>query len=283
MNVYTSFESKGSWIYNYFVSPEIEQFSEWTNKESYEIKEVQNISSRVLTHWETKGIIPLIKSRSKFKTRRYSLIEILWLILVIKLRDFGLSLKQLQSVKESISNKKDLNVWFKGLPEEIRIRLSAGRYGKSTNHSLEYAIFEALINREPVYLVTNSKGKAEILQRNILSLVLNSDDLKDSLLININQILQAIFPKKDLGPKKMGRDVKMEQYVNLLGLLYNSDATKAELRMKNGEIKLLELTKEESIESDIHELLRKCDYQDISITLEKGKRQRIKRIEKIKL
>jgi len=279
--MHSSNKSKAADLFDYFENAGIDQFSEWLNKENIEIKDI-NISSRVLTHWEAKGIIPLVNRRSKYKTRRYSLIELVWLGIVIKLRDFGLSLEQLSNVKESISNPEVVKKWFQSLPDGRKIILSLGRYGKSTNHSLESAIYEAYIVREPIFLITDAAGKAQIIQRNQLVTMLNKESMPDSILININTILQAVFPHKNLEPIGLPDDVDTTQLVQLIGLLYNSDATRAELRMKEGHTKMIELTKQEDIESDLRQLLGKHDYQDISITLEKGERQRIKRIEKIK-
>ena len=275
------YKSRAACLFDYSENRAIDQFSQWVSKEYIEIKDT-NISSRVSTHWEAKGVIPLVNRRSKYKTRRYSLIELVWLVIVIKLRDFGLSLEQLSNMKESISNPDFLEKWFKNLPEGRRIILLLGRYGKSTNHSLESAIYEAYIAREPVFLITDAAGKAQIIQRNQLVTMLNKESMPDSILININTILQAIFPKKNLESKTPRDDVDTTQLVQLIGLLHNSDATRAELRMKEGHTKMIELTKQEDIESDLRQLLRKHDYQDISITLEKQERQRIKRIEKIK-
>ena len=69
------------------------------NEQKFTIGE-ENISSRVLNHWCEMGLITDDRVDKK-SWKKFSASELLWIRIIIKLRNFGLDLKRIKQVKAS--------------------------------------------------------------------------------------------------------------------------------------------------------------------------------------
>lgn len=87
--------------------------------ENHKVKEVLNeprfkigdedISSRVLLHWHEMGILEDDREKGK-GWRKFSISEMIWIGIVIKLRTFGLDLKKIKKIREYLNTYNSKNI-----------------------------------------------------------------------------------------------------------------------------------------------------------------------------
>ena len=58
------------------------------------------ISYRTLHHWDSMGLIECGRESSKSGWRKFNLVEVLWLHVIIKSRDMGVSLERIGKAKD---------------------------------------------------------------------------------------------------------------------------------------------------------------------------------------
>lgn len=271
-------------VIQYFMNKNIGPFSEWLNEEHIEIKVIDKkngVSSRVLNHWEKMGLIPLSTKRKGHTWRRFNLIELLWLFIILKMRDVGTPLELIKKIKDSINSRDAIDEFISQHLDGAQERINE-RYLATTNPFLESAIYFMWFQREQVYFFCPFDGEAVPLSVSEFVMRINMEEIKDNTSIYLNPILQAIFPNKDLAPRRVEAAEMRDDIIKLLGLIYSTKATKLEVRMEDGRIKRIDLTHKENMEADISQLLQKAKYQEITLSSEGGKTKRITRIEKIK-
>src|SRR6185295_14234079 len=56
------------------------------------------VSHRLITYWEAKGILPDTNEKGKWRT--FDFVEYVWLKIIVKLREFNVGLDSIKKVKE---------------------------------------------------------------------------------------------------------------------------------------------------------------------------------------
>ena len=134
-----------------------------------------SISYRAITNWDKLGLLP--QGVASEGWRRFSLVELLWIKAVKKMRTFGMSLEQIASFKESVM---DWNKKTKTYPY------------------FEYYIASAMLSKSDPYIVISNSSVA----------VMTMDDIETHksisgsvslLIISIREILKSVGfePKQD--------------------------------------------------------------------------------------
>ena len=139
----------------------------------------EKISSRVLNHWCENGIMkdnrPDGKGWSKF-----SFSEVIWIEIVVKLRNFGLDLKKIKGVKDQLDFYNSEN-------------------NKSNCPLLDFYLIVALTSTIPIKLIVFETGQANLLRQIDIDL---SNELncfsEDYILIDINKLLNKLLTKKEV-------------------------------------------------------------------------------------
>lgn len=139
----------------------------------------EKISSRVLNHWCEYGVIndnrPNGKGWSKF-----SFSEVIWIEIIVKLRNFGLDLKRIKEVKNQLEfyNTEKINM---------------------TCPLLDFYLTVALTSKIPIKLIVFESGEAEITRQIDIDLANELNLLiEDFILIDINKLLNKMLTKKDI-------------------------------------------------------------------------------------
>jgi hypothetical protein len=139
----------------------------------------ERISSRVLNHWCENGVIkdnrPNGKGWSKF-----SFSEVIWIEIVVKLRNFGLDLKRIREVKNQLDFYNIEN-------------------NKSKCPLLDFYLTVALTSNIPIKLVVFESGEADIVRQIDIDLANELNCLiEDFILIDINKLLNNLLTKKEV-------------------------------------------------------------------------------------
>ncbi len=259
-------------MFNYFFNPETQTFSDWVNLKNIGI-ESDDLSPRVLHHWEQEGIIPLSGVHEKNKRREFNLVELVWIFSVMKLRDFGMDLKSIKKLRISISDIPEFAHLLKKVSPKDK-KWFYNRLKNSTLAYLEFAIFTAFFEKKPTYLIINVDRIGKILTHINLVYHANNHDINDLILVNLHSIIQSIFPEKDLSPKPESsgslvdntfRDVILEVYTAV------SDSKTVEMKftLKNGDVDSITIDRIEDVKSALDFLSKKDEYQKLEV-LTKG-------------
>lgn len=159
------------------------------------------ITYRVINHWSKNDILPDGVKTGKV-WHKFTLIEMVWIKVATRLREFGFSLKKISEIKKQI-------LWFT-------------QNGECNNYSFfDYYVGKAWFGDEDVYVIVLANGLAdiglsseiEIAKREVLQ------TKKDMLLIS----LKGILDEMDFNPV----EAKMLSVVN------NTDQVVLNVLMKN--------------------------------------------------
>jgi len=139
----------------------------------------ENISSRVLNHWYEMGIITDDRI-NKQSWKKFSVSELVWIRIVIKLRNFGLDLKRIKQVKEQIhfySNKDSISIC----------------------PLLDFYNLVAISSSIPIKFIVFESGQAEIVRQLDIDMA-NQMKLinEDFISIDLNKLLDKMFTKENI-------------------------------------------------------------------------------------
>jgi len=204
---------------------------------------------RVINHWSKLDL--LHDSRKKEGAwRKLSISDLIWIKVIAKLRQFGLSLQQIKQVKHYLfySRKKRTR-----RVEEFEFHIS-------------YAM-----QKNPVVLAIFEDGFAQIALLQEYRLTIEMNGLLSHIHINFNDIVQEIFFKTDLTPEiPISLSLSNKEF-SLLKEVRFGNYESIKVRFSDNKINLLELTKSPKTEKRIGKILRESKYQDIELQQLDGK------------
>jgi len=148
------------------------------NQQKYTIGE-ENISSRVLNHWHEMGLITDDRVDKK-SWKKFSTSELVWIRIIIKLRNFGLDLRRIKQVKEQIHyySKKDI---------------------VSKCPLLDFYMLVAISSTIPIKFIVFESGQAEIVRQVDIEIASQFQFIEeDYISIDINRLLNKMFTKKNI-------------------------------------------------------------------------------------
>ena len=139
----------------------------------------ERLSSRVLNHWYAAGVLKDDRPNGK-GWKKFSISELIWIGIVIKLRGFGLDLARIKKVKEEID-------------------IYTTSYDISQCPLLDFHIFLAMSSPIPVKLIVFESGEANIKRQVDIDIANQSGLLtEDFITIDLNKLVQKCFKTKKL-------------------------------------------------------------------------------------
>ena len=232
----------------------IEQF----NVQKHTIGE-ENISSRVLNHWYEMGIITDDRENKK-SWKKFSVSELVWIRIVLKLRNFGLDLKRIKQVKEQIhiySNDKSI----------------------SKCPLLDFYILVAISTSIPIKFIVFESGKAEIVRQQDIDIANQLTLLKEDFIsIDLNKLLDNMFTKKTIRAdyfyytksEKETQHSKTDIEQEIFNSLYLEEVKSFSVNItKDGNL-LVRKERFTTSKKEMESMLNKLDYAEGS-TVKKGK------------
>lgn len=148
------------------------------NDQKYSISE-EKISSRLLNHYYLEGIVDDDRPNGK-GWKKFSISEIIWIQIIVKLRRFGLDLKRIKAAKDEINQYK--------LKDSI-----------SKFPLLDFYSIVALQSNEPIKFIVFESGEAHIVRQIDIDIA-NQVGLivEDFISIDINRLVSEVFTKKTI-------------------------------------------------------------------------------------
>jgi len=139
----------------------------------------ERLSSRLLNHWYEVGILEDDRPNGK-GWKKFSLSELVWIQIIIKLRSFGLDLSRIKKVKNEIDVYNSLDKVSKCSLLDFYIMIVA-----NSNIPIKFIVFES--------------GEAHIIRQVDLDLA-NTLELisEDFISIDLNKLLNRLLKKKNI-------------------------------------------------------------------------------------
>lgn len=216
-----------------------------------------DITSRVLNHWENLSLIDDDRSEGK-GWRMFSIVQFVWMEIIQELRKFGFPNEKILLAKEDLINGQAYRV----------------KEAKTINdsHLLHYYIASVMCRREQVFVLVFENGEIEFANLNDLSIAGIFNSIGNHIKINLNDILQKLFPAQDLSAKDNNSMYALSQ--DEKELLYNirlGNFDSVTVKLKDNEIEAFECEKSEKVSVRIVELLESGSFQDITLKQRDGK------------
>ncbi|WP_222982968.1 MerR family transcriptional regulator [Flagellimonas meishanensis] len=213
------------------------------------IKLSEKVSSRIINHWESEGIIDDNRINGK-GWRIYSPMEIIWLEIVKDLRRFNLPLACIKNLRSSLT-------------------FSSEKLDYSVFPLLEMFVVQTLSNPKPIYLVVLSDGSGEVnFKWNIEStkeIGLIGSHISISLVEKIRKLFPSIpnsFTTKEIAVDEAEADL----LVMLRSGLFKTIVTKT----KDGKINRIEAEEILQNKTVFNKILNEYTHQRIETIVENG-------------
>jgi DNA-binding transcriptional MerR regulator len=219
------------------------------NEQKFTINE-ENISSRVLNHWYKRGIINDDRENKK-SWKKFSVSELVWIRIVLKLRYFGLDLKRIKQVKEQIhffSKEKTI----------------------SKCPLLDFYILVAMSSTIPIKFIVFESGQAEIVRQHDIDMANQLQLLcEDFISIDLNKLLDKMFTKNYIRADYFNYS-KTNIEKEIFNSLYLEEVKSFSIKITKGDEFLVKKDRITSSKKEMESMLNKFNYAEGS-TVKKGK------------
>jgi hypothetical protein len=220
----------------YFYEPEFKSMHQILQERKYTVSET-GVPYRVINHWENKKIMP-DGAKDQQGWRKFTLVELAWLRIVQRLRDFGFSLQKIRDTKEQIINwnkKTEVYPFF------------------------EFALAQACFTDKDIYLViypteNMSNRNAYLLFSEEIEMEKLIYGYKDMVLISLKSIAIELGLTAPDAQKKLGLS---EEEIELLDKIRNTKAKEVTAHLRDKKIERISLKSVEEQPEKLFEILRK--------------------------
>ena len=227
-----------------------------------------NIEHRTILHWEKEELIDKQESSG---WRRYSFCDYIWIRMLREMRDFGVPISTLKTLKkelfsfdqqiptENISDEKfkQAKELIAELPEEdIKDSVLHTTKDEFINQlqqntfftKLHTIILEAVYTRVPIYLLLNSDGTFTLSSLNKESFAQNVDQLlstlkkQSTLLINVTKIIDDFYSGEKFSGDTYFRLTPLSRpEKEIVDIIRSGRVNKLEITLKGGDEFSLEI------------------------------------------
>jgi hypothetical protein len=239
-------------FFDYLASDHVERIHEMLTEKRFTLKR-SDVGTRVINHWESEGVTEDPREDGT-GWRRFSMLDMIWLHAVARLREFGVSIEKLRRGRKSLAS-----LGAGGLEDGPRISY------------FEFYVTLAL-SRQPVFLLVFRDGGVQLATEAEYSGGATSliGGLADHIRLSLNEILRAVFPNIDLTPERESRISVSDEEFDVLVMLRTGDYSSVTIRYRDGELERIE-AEEEVPERRVIDILKEADYQDVTIKQRDGK------------
>jgi len=282
----------------------IDEFSAIAISKEFIVQDVE-ISSRVFNHWVKEGIVDIPASNTRV-VHTFNLVELIWLKLIKRLRDFGYPIEKIKILKDFLITPLNLGIMIKNLSKSDKAKVLK-RFDKAflkddtERHKLKkivedelentyeqdsllttclmfMIITEFLLYRRDVRLLIDLEGNCIIDTGDVELFNLEQDmqdvdfDSESYLNISLVSLFKSIITEeKNIKYIKDNRLLN-ENELHILSLLREGKAKSITIKFKNQKPNIIEVTQEQKIyaEARLSEVMLNRGYQDIIIKTENG-------------
>lgn len=232
------------------------------NEKKYRLKLVGNMSSRIITHYHYLGLINDNRIKGK-GWRLFSFTELVWLKIIVRLRNFGFDLNKIKKVKEFLEIQGE--------------KIKASDYPK-----LDFYILLSLRDSDPVKLLVFDSGEALLGNQLEIDISKQFQTIQDDYIsIDLNKLVGEIIKDESIKTDYLDYTLtNVEKEIKETLQLENLNSVS--LKAINGDEYLMDKEFIMSSEIEMNILLNKLKYAE-STTNKRGGKSFHKLIEKKKI
>lgn len=273
------------------------------------------LDRKLLYTWKERGLLPFDKPSGWSK---FSFVELVWLRLVMELREFGLELEKIVNLKDYYFSDEHYirELYLKGLAnlphqaddmikmhykgkDQISFEDFRADTSKEYNNKLLHHIVGIVLNRHNICLCLNSDGKIEIYE---LGRMLAEGRMAEAegfpswyhllnersmVLVNLTKIIKEISQTHQLFEIEKDQLILRQSAEALIKRLFtDKHIVEVTIRMTNREEPLVYIKRQltfKELNQKINDLQRKGVFRDMTIKSRDGKVQYFESIDIIKL
>ncbi len=233
---------------DFFTSDFGKRFSRQLNEKTGRLK-IDDVTSRILNNWDNNSLFNAERSEGK-GWRRFSVMDTIWIRVVVELRRFGLPIEKIQQARKKLTGGKG----FDGSEYPL----------------LEFYVARAFTGRVPCYLLIFENGRAEPLSDVQLTLGTQLRLFGNCIRISLNYILQEIYPELDLKPQFEHNLYLNPSEFELMSMIRMQNFESIKIKLNDGKIEMVEASRSEKVEKRIIDILKDDLYQNIEIKQDNG-------------
>jgi len=261
------------------------------------------ITHRWITNWDDQGLID--NRRDGTEWRRFSFVEYIWLRIIVRLREFNMSIPVIKQVKKYLfqSNSKEN---FKIIAEAFSENMKNGFFPPAPGYTAEeyekyllknisqfnselkhvnllfLMIFSMQIDKKPIFLQVTENGQCGYLyfgdnrtSEASLQALKNDMEVFDFTIINLYKIFEEFFSNKKIKDEAIKEiAILNEKEKQILELIQMGDFKELSIKLTNNKNYFVSIKRNKSLEkitNHVSSLIARGQYQDIKIVTEKGK------------
>lgn len=220
---------------------------------------VGDANSRILNHWEQEGVI--IDPRADGKGwRMYTAIELVWMQIVMDMREFNVPLALLRKVRENLMSNAN--------------GLKGCEY--STMPILELYVRQLTISKRSFELVFTADGAVDIGTSQQIHEFLKKDEAPNLIRIDLSKVVQKVagheiddkrgkLTELSRAEADLVNDVRSGQYPEIL------------LKTAKGKVKSVELKEVLPADNTMYDLKSDHKFQDVTFSVRHGRKTSVTR------
>lgn len=231
------------------------EWSQILNEKYRGFLDPEDFSHRLINHWEKEGIL-LTPRPQGYRWHTFSMMDMVWLSLVSKLRNFGMNLNQLRTARAHWQKDQDISEYF------------------------EYHITIALCLNTPTVFIVWASGQIQIAFRDYYLQILPEFTDPDHVIVSVNGILEELFPElmEDFHPTTDEPELELKAAeTELLLKIRSGDFSEIVLQTNDGKITRMKSGQKFPAGTRIEDLKKMDAYQTIMIEMKDGRVRYLKR------
>ncbi|MFZ2620893.1 MAG: MerR family transcriptional regulator [Minisyncoccia bacterium] len=237
---------------HYHFDETLEKFRQSLRNRKFTVGETE-VSYRVTNHWGEKNLLPEGFHSEKGEWRKFTFVELVWLKVILHLREFGFSLEKIALAKEGVMKWKNNCYPF-----------------------FEYYVAQALASTDDPYIIIWSDGQADIASVNELEISKILFDDEDKILISLKPIVSEIGLTARESDKEVSPSRNEKELLNAIRFGENNEV---KVKIKNMEMTEMETTKvypDNASMKDVNKKLKDKEFYGEKIEkIEEGVRQSV--------
>jgi DNA-binding transcriptional MerR regulator len=262
----------------------------------FTIKDI-GVNYRWLDHWSSKGL--LLNSYNKHKWKKFNLIEFVWIRVILKIREFNMSLKTVSAVKELLEYEFTVENLVKN-PDvnfnEVITQFATSEHSQAVRklliepeikrnieemrfNFLEVMITDILLLGNCYSIIINPDGEIIPVKYSFIELISDIPEFiniinRSFVSISITEILRDYIIDKELVHSYKKRLALLtEEEAIVLNTIRQDDLKSVIIKFDaNNKLNFLEEVKESKVDkaARLAELIMSKGYQDITIKTQNG-------------
>jgi len=212
---------------------------------------------RVINHWSSLGLFDDARPDDNKGWRKFSLVDMTWLRVLMELRAFGVALEKIKIGYQAIKEKAEI---------------------------FEYGVALCMM-RKGINLIVFSDGYMEVIPRGAITMSESIGYFKETayLVISLNSCLERIIPNRDYSPKLDAFELSKKE-ISVLSVIRSGAYDEIVIQMKNGDLERID-TKIKHVGEigKLAEILNKVSHGEFQIKKQDGKIVFVEAVKKEKL